>query len=132
MILCRLTCKRFYSVVALFCIALCCVELCVLLEFNSIQFSSIQFYFSHVQRETIQNIKNNKHLYYKGGLKRIRINLYRLALHCIVVCYFTLSMYLFTSSLVICLFIYLFIHSSFTYLFTFLLLDHLFFSIRFC
>ena len=45
------------------------------LAFNSIQFN---FYFSHVQRDSVQYIKNNKHLYYKGGLKRIRINLFGL------------------------------------------------------
>ena len=31
-------------------------------------FNSIFFYFSHVQRDSVQYIKNNKHLYYKGGL----------------------------------------------------------------
>ena len=41
----------------------------------AIQFN---FYFSHVQRDSVQYIKNNKHLYYKGGLKRIRINLFGL------------------------------------------------------
>ena len=45
------------------------------IHFNSIQFN---FYFSHVQRDSVQYIKNNKHLYYKGGLKRIRINLFSL------------------------------------------------------
>ena len=51
-----------------------------LLKFNRlpIQFNSIQFYFSHVQRDSIQYIKKNKHLYYKGGLKTIRINLFGL------------------------------------------------------
>ena len=43
--------------------------------YNSIQFN---FYFSHVQRDSVQYIKNNKHLYYKGGLKRIKINLFGL------------------------------------------------------
>ena len=42
---------------------------------NSIQFN---FYFSHLQRDSMQYTKNNKHLYYKGGLKRIRINLFGL------------------------------------------------------
>ena len=37
-----------------------------------------QFYFSHVQRDSIQYIKGNKHLYNKGGLKRIRIDLFGL------------------------------------------------------
>ena len=47
-------------------------------EYNSLsnQFNSILF--SHVQRDSIQYIKNYKHLYYKGGLKRIRINLFGL------------------------------------------------------
>ena len=42
---------------------------------KTIQFN---FYFSHIQRDSVQYIKNNKHLYYKGGLKGIRINLFSL------------------------------------------------------
>ena len=34
---------------------------------NSIQFN---FYFSHVLRDSIQYIRNNKHLYYHGRIKK--------------------------------------------------------------